>query len=696
MKNFQLSAIIAAFIISISTYTVAAAEEPDYIPTILVFENEDELAELEDEGVIIWYHRADMALAAIPKALASSGKFQSKSKSKSKKNFRLPQPAKPALDIARGYADAYKIHSGEGISQAYTGKDIVVGFCDSGFDPNHIAFRDASGKSRVKLLIDYKETSGEKIVCDTAEEIAAWTTDNPDMYHATHVANIMAGGYMGNDYWGMAPEAEIVACTSQLYDPGILASCEDIIAYAKSVGKRAVINLSLGSYNGPHDGTSLFNRYLDILGQEAVICLAAGNQATLHHTYRADFSESNPAWRTRVWSYDTQQFHVTGLTDAWSADNRPIGARILILDLEDGLVYRSPIFDETSEFPIVISSENDAVFGRYLEGEVEISGEIDKTNGRWVTNIYYDVKCDLHDSTSPWTRARYELGIEYSGAPGTHADIAADGLYSLIRQWPGYEAPGDDLSVSDLACGQNLICVGMYNNRASLPLVDGSEMATPVQPLTISNYSGYGTLIDGRVLPHTVAPGGYLVSGCNSHFLAAHPEKLSEMNHCETIEGNNYYWARDAGTSMSTPFVAGTIATWLEANPALDVEDIKNIIISTNNHNYPDSDNPRHGLGWFEPYLGLKMAVAMSGVTPGKTDAGKPMAIYKGNCIEVLNPGAINLSCSIFGIDGRLINQSVIINAPVTSFDIADLNPGAYILSITSESTSPISLKFSK
>lgn len=58
----------------------------------------------------------------------------------------------------------------------------------------------------------------------------------------------MAGNGAGSPYVGIARDADIVVSTSTLTDVGLLAGVEDIIDYAKEVGKPCVINLSMGNY----------------------------------------------------------------------------------------------------------------------------------------------------------------------------------------------------------------------------------------------------------------------------------------------------------------------------------------------------------------------------------------------------------------------------------------------------------------
>jgi len=675
---------------SLTARADAGDDENKYIPSILIVEDDAEAAELEAQGVIIWHRRADMALALVPRDLTGREKLRGMHRSV------WPRRAVPAMDKAREMFGAYRMHTGEGISAPYTGKGVVVGFCDTGFDPNHIAFLDSEGKSRVKRLVYYDEPRGVRRVIDNPYEIAAWTTDNDAMYHGTHVANIMAGSYTGAGYSGMAPGTEIVATTSQLYDAGILSACEDIIEYAKSVGKPAVINLSIGSYNGPHDGSTLFNRYLGLLGEEAIICIASGNEGNTKGFYQTTFSAEKPEWRVLLYSSSWTQFDMYGMTDAWSADNRPVGARLYIFDeYERKMLWEGPKFDCGEPFEFNLSSDTDAGFAAYMSGEICVRGYVNELNGRWVTEVTYDTHTDEPNPSSNGAWARYIIGLGFYGEPGVHADISADCQYTWTRPWPGYESAGSKLSVSDIATGDNVVVVGMYNTRSTVPSVGGGtiDRGEPEDVGRVNSGSGYGTLIDGRMLPHTVAPGCFIVSACNSHFIEADPARLNSMNAVTKVGGKTWYWASDAGTSMATPYVAGSIACWLEAKPTMTVDEVKGIIAATNTHDYPDEENPRHGHGWFNPYEGLRKVLDGAGVTD-VTAVDALRLVIVGDRAEIYNPGGNPLSVAVYGVDGVDVISSRTLSESIITLDLSSLSKGVYMLTTASENGSKATEKF--
>lgn len=700
MHKFYFRTLFAALAVmagclGVTADTGASDTQISYTPTILIVESDAEAAELESQGVIIWHRRADMALAAVPDNIAEG---LSRVNAKIKKPNLKPIKAVPTMDVAKTHFGADRILNGSSELPPFTGKGVVAGFCDIGFDPNHINFKDKDGNSRVKRLIYYDEPNGIRKVMDSAEEIAEWTTDDAGNTHGTHVAGILAGSYTANGYSGMAPEADIVAATCQLYDAGILAAIEDIIDYAKSVKKPAVINLSIGSYNGPHDGSSLFGRYLDLLGEEAIICAAAGNEGASDNSYRITFSEKTPSWRVRMQSTDWISYDMYGLTDAWSADERPFKMKFHIYDeVEKTSRFESEWMTEETAYPYIISADNYPEFADFMTGMIYVDAGIDERSGRWYFEALYQTHTDYSNPTSG-TWAGYNLAFEFAGDEGVHADVTVDSQYSKIVQWPGYAAPNSDLSVSDLATGNNVICVGMYNNRAQLPLLDGSTVNTGFEPLTVNKMSGYGTLADGRVLPHTVAPGVKVISSTSSHFLANNPTQTwYDLNAKAEVDGKTYYWHTDGGTSMSTPYLAGVMATWLEAYPAMSIADAKKFIALTNTTDYATraTPDPRSGNGWFHPYEGLKTLVSITGIDGiGKVESGAPAVSLRGDVAEILNPCSERLSISIYSINGVKAIPTVSTVDSITTIDLSALERGSYVLCIDSDMKSPVRRKF--
>lgn len=668
-------------------------EGPLYLPEILEFENDDDLADLIASGVIIWRTRENMALALIP-VESDVAKYR---KSGSHAPRTAKRPFVPAMDIAKKYFEADKVISGQGLPSPYTGKGVVVGFCDIGFDSNHINFKDKNGDSRISLIVHYDEPMGVRKVMSSKSEINSWVTDDSSQSHATHVAGIMTGSF-DNGFSGMAPDAEIVAVTSRLYDVGILAACEDIIEYARSVDKPAVINLSIGSYNGPHDGSTLFNRYLSLLGREAIVCIASGNEGNSNNTARITFTDDKPQWNVRIHSTDWRMFDMYGMTDIWCYDSRPVNFRFHIYDEVTGSsVYESPVLNSAAQFPFEINSDNDPQFASFMTGYVAIDGYIDPRNGRWVTELLYETHTDFGnpDADNKW--ARYNLSFEISGEPGQKADITADCQYSRLASWPGYSGPGSSLSVSDIATGDNVVCVGMYNNRAEYPTLENGFVSTGYEPGVVNIRSGYGTLVDGRILPDVVAPGAGIISSASTPHLQSNPDDIKNMNVSATVDGKTYYWDHNSGTSMSTPYVAGVIATWLQANPDLTIGDVKEILAATNDRESYDTSDPRNGLGWLQPYEGIKMVLRSSGIQNGVIDSQTetPSIVFSGTSADILNPGGNLVEISVFSLEGFMVKTPFRTTEPVCSLDMSSFGKGIYIIMVKSELGKPVYRKIS-
>lgn len=658
---------------------------PLYYPEIIKIDSEDEIGMLESQGVIILRRRGSLLLAYIPaddSATRSGGNIR---------KVRIRN--KPSMDVARTHYNAADIHSGKDFPSAYTGRGVVVGLCDIGFDPSHPTFLKSDGNgTRIARIVQYKESEGKRTVIDDYGEMLEWKTDDPENTHATHVAGIMAGAYRGNEYWGMAPDAEIVATCSELSDVGLLAGVEDIIEYAHSVGKPAVVNLSMGNYTGPHDGTSYFCQYLDLLGEEAVICLSAGNEGSKSNTLPFDFNTDRDSVHLRIADCRWTQFEMYGITDIWSADDSPFSASLCIYDEDDNrIVHEFPIqeFSNNREWTVSSDISDDSyseAFSKYYDGAVRLTGKVNEDNSRFNISMEYNAKTSAQSRFGPW--ALYNLPFIIRGKEGSHADIYADGQYSFLKGIPGGPQPGHTLSFSDLATGRNTVSVGMYVNRTVYPEIDKGENNSEHSQKEVCHHSGYSTLIDNRIMPITVAPGCAVISAASSPYLEIHPEEKGGMAAVEEFSGKDYHWYVNSGTSMSSPYVAGTIATWLEANPSLGIKDIQQIITESNRHDYPDPDNPRHGMGWFDPCRGLRLAISRnnpSGITSADAD-GKGIALsYRNGSLSVFNPGSVKSSIEIFTADGVRVLHSYT-DGTVTEIPLTNLSKGIYLVRSSSGS----------
>ncbi|MDA8140169.1 MAG: S8 family serine peptidase [Desulfobacteraceae bacterium] len=99
--------------------------------------------------------------------------------------------------------------------------------------------------------------------------------------HGTHVAGIAAGNH--TEFMGVAPEADIVVVVSDYTDTALYDGIQYIRGIAAAHNKPFVINYSMGSSSGPHDGSGADSRQINHLfnnnykGQALVT--SAGNSA---------------------------------------------------------------------------------------------------------------------------------------------------------------------------------------------------------------------------------------------------------------------------------------------------------------------------------------------------------------------------------------------------------------------------------
>ena len=310
------------------------AGEVKYASLIVSYTDDEALDNIRALGGRILYTRGGMALTFIPRDKVSVAV---------RDNYvdgaRLGRRLTRNTNVSRAVTQIQQLQDGtDSYPTGLDGTGVVAGICDTGVDPQHIAFGNRIGMMSVivdSLGIHNVYAPGTPL--DNGGELV---TDTQDETHGTHVLNILGGSYKGNPYYGGAPGATLAVSCSYLTDVAMLTGIEDIIAYARAVGKPAVINMSVGEQLGPHDGTDLINRYLDLVGREALICLSAGNSGdqkySLQHTLGPDSPGRDGDMLTVGSVFESGVLYngrkIDGAFDLWSADQRMFDIRFCAYD----------------------------------------------------------------------------------------------------------------------------------------------------------------------------------------------------------------------------------------------------------------------------------------------------------------------------------------------------------------------------
>lgn len=683
-------------------------------------------ADLQREGVNVMSSRYGFAFVSIP-----LDDVERIAALKSVRRLQLARPVGTKMRNARSATGVDKIHQGLGLPQAYTGKGVICGIVDSGLDPNHINFKDENGNSRLGFLsylkVNSNATSADDAVIQkfyNRDEIKNFTTDDRTTYHGTHTLGIMAGGYRGvakvasadalgnvtigeeeNPYYGVAYDADIAAACGDLMDMIIAYGVDYILQYAKYEKKPCVINLSIGSNGGAHDGKGVINQFFDecVKQENAIICLSAGNEGDMKIALNKTFAPEDKEMKTFIYGYDTdfssgKAYARNGSTSIYSNDSTKFDIQVVIFNKQRGRIagrYAFPATEEnrgsakywvsSSDYQENSTDIIDQAFGKWFEGYVGIGWNIDPDNNRFYAMVDYMVI-----NTEANKNHNYEIGFVVTGKDGQRVDAFCDATYSTlsnggVRGWDDGMTNG---SISDLATGNNTLVVGSYNTSDSWSALDG-QLYRPAADVTngeISSFSSYGTLADGRNLPHICAPGAAIISSMNSYFVKNGGVEDNALTAKVEGDGRTDYWGWAIGTSMAAPHVAGAIALWLEADPTLTINDIKEIVANTaiKDEYVLKANKVQAGAGKFDAYEGLKAVLnhKVNGINDIEDESNKLVVTASGErAFKVFLAGARSLNVAVYDITGRPVLKSTAAGNE-TLVNAQTLPKGMYVLNV--------------
>ena len=521
-----------------------------------------------------------------------------------------------------------------GITKGYTGKGVILGVIDSGIDFRHIAFKDINGNSRIVRAYTLKNTSGTLNTFSTKATIDTLTWDQGEGSHGTHTSSTAGGSSVIIDganvtvtddhaaatYGGMAPEADLVLCgLSALYNTAIANAIKAICDYADAQGKPCVISLSLGSQNGPHDGSgAIANIIQQYAGDNHIIVYAASNDAQ-----RADYfveagtsagggmyasataTSAKPFLANIQHSFtdatgNVQLVYPTIYACARTA-NVPLSMKFTVVNTKTGsVVYSSSAYslNSTTTTNTTLSITSNTGLGKYFYTSSSYAnlysssdgGKIRIIGGReaYSNKYYYAIYCPLmvsrsyalNEETNVY-ESNYAFCISiYPTASGTSTTIDA---WETQACWFGKDltlassasynlAEGSDAcSVSDDSCHADVISVGAYISKNSVQSYKGETVDVSGSFPEIGNHAyfsswqGRGNGPLGTPLPTISAPGATIVAAVNKYATDYMNDENYDYGNARVNTSTTYPYGNMEGTSMATPCVSGIIALWLQA-----------------------------------------------------------------------------------------------------------------------------------
>jgi subtilisin family serine protease len=450
-------------------------------------------------------------------------------------SLKAALPVKPALsfsvhEIQAQRADIAAVQPAG--SPAIDGRGTIVGVVDFGCDFVHNNFRKNDGTSRLLALWDQRggATSASpspynygreitKVQLDAALSKASPYTEvayDPGMAsHGTHVLDIAAGNGRATGAPGVAPGADLIfvhlAANDVTIDEafGNSRRLAEAVGYvfrkAVALGRPAVVNLSLGTNGGPHDGSThaetFFDSALSVPGRAIVI--AAGN-SRLHGSH-ATGTIGPGATRSLQWLVSTNDTTLNEM-EIWYANTTTFAVTVITPSGQR-------IGPVTPGDPVKVLSVGGTAAGQIIHRANDPNNQCHQV----------DVVLQPVLPSGTWT---VELRNSAASAAEFHAWIERD---DNGRSRFALADTASSHTLGSISCGAQTIVVASYNH--SVPAKDLSE------------FSSEGPTRSGGRKPEISAPGNLVVAA----------------------RSRSQGTVAMGGTSMAAPHVSGVIALMFQA-----------------------------------------------------------------------------------------------------------------------------------
>lgn len=586
--------------------------------------------------------------------------------------------AKPHLDKVKIGTNVDCVWQGINLPEAYTGKDVIIGITDWGFDYSSPMFYDTLLQdTRILAAWDQFKNSGPSpqgytygTEYSTPMDMINVGSDTANFYsyatHGSHVAGIAGGSGAGTEHRGMAFESEFLFVTFQIHEAAILDAWAWMFDKAQDEGKRLVINGSWGIYHSSAlDNSDVLAQAMESYSNQGVVFVtSAGNNGDVNFHIKKDYA--NDTIRTKINFYTSttlptlwgQSIHM------WGDVGNEFSTQFVITDISNNIVASTPWYPTASTVSYIdsflVPGGTDTVFFNL------------STDAAYPSNGRPQMRLRVTEPANG-----YRAGFLSTAANGTVHYWNLTELTTDVGNWgmsfgsigPGSVGGDNQYGIGIPACATNTISVAAYSSEfytTAGTLVGGAP----------ASFSSYGPLMDETLKPDIAAPGVQVASSISSYTDATF-QQVDQVQ----FNGRTYPFGRYSGTSMSGPAVAGIAAIILDANPFLSPDQVKDVIIETARTDNFTGTIPPHSVKWgwgkIDAYQAVQAALQIVGQIELHIDYHWTVA-----------PNPASSAITVHGVDGfvediqiiSMTGASVYQNTELSIIDISALESGVYLM----------------